>query len=81
MWQPHFIVIVNTWILWGHYKSADVHSVDFKLAIANLQANAGKGPSAVTRHGRPSFETSNIRKPGPELNKRHYAIHFDSVGH
>ena len=45
------IVIVNAWILWCKYKNADVHLVDFKLVIANLLANAGKDPSAVTRRG------------------------------
>ena len=59
------MVIVNAWILWRKYKNADVHLVDFKLAIANLLANAGKDPSAVTRRGRPSIETNN-RKPGPK---------------
>ena len=74
------MVIVNAWILWRKYKNADVHLVDFKLAIANLLANAGKDPSAVTRRGRPSIETNN-RKPGPKVNKPHSAIRFDSVGH
>ena len=75
------MVIVNAWILWCKYKNADVHLVDFKLAIANLLANSGKDPSAVTRCGRPSIETNNIRKPGPKVNKPHSAIRFDSVGH
>ena len=86
-WYPriffHLInmVIVNAWILWRKYKNADVHLVDFKLAIANLLANAGKDPSAITRCGRPVIETNNIRKPGPKVNKPHSAICFNSVGH
>ena len=75
------MVIVNAWILWRKYKNADVHLVDFKLAIANLLANAGKDPSAITRCGRPLIETNNIRKPGPKVNKHHSAICFDSVSH
>ena len=75
------MVIVNAWILWRKYKNADVHLVDFKLAIANLLANAGKDISAVTKRGRPSIETNNIRKPGLKVNKPHSAIRFVSVGH
>ena len=74
------MVTVNAWILWCKYKNADFHLVDFKLATANLLANAGKDPSAVRRHGRPSIETNN-RKPGPKVNEPHSAIRFDSIGH
>ena len=75
------MVIANAWILWRKNKNTDAHLVDFELAITNLLANAVKDPSAVTRHGRPSMETNNIRKPGPKANKSHSAIRFDSVGH
>ena len=75
------MVIANAWILWRKNKNTDAHLVDFELAITNLLANAVKDPSAVTRHGRPSIETNNIRKPGPKANKSHSAIRFDSVGH
>ena len=75
------IVTINAWILWRKYKNADVHLVDFKLAIANILTNAGKDPSGVTRRGRPLIETNNLRKPGPKVNKPHSAICFDSVGH
>ena len=75
------MVIVSAWMLWRKYKNADVHLVDFKLGIASVLANAGKDPSAVTRRGRPSVETNNIRKPAPKVNKPHSALRFDSVGH
>ena len=75
------MVIVSAWILWCKYKNDDVHLVDFKLTITNLQAGAGKDPSAVTRHGRQSIESNNIRKPGPKVKKPLSAIRFDSVGH
>ena len=75
------MVIINAWILWHKYKNADVHLVDFKLAIANLLANAGKDPSAVRRRGRLPIGTNNVRKPGPKVSKPHSAIRFDSVSH
>ena len=75
------MVIVNARILWCKYKNFDVHLVDFKLAIANLLGNADKDLSAVTRRGKPSIKTNNIRKSGPKVNKHHSSIRFDSVGH
>ena len=71
----------NTWILWCKYKNADVHLAELKITFANLLANAGKDPSAVTRHDRLSIEANNIRKLGPKENKPCSAIRFDSVGH